>query len=80
MSLYNFSLFNPFLQHIKVLEGINTDCYFFCLLSFQQYVDALENSLTSVNQYTQQVTALVDCTGIHKDYISALHGVCYDTM
>nr|XP_054762714.1 protein tweety homolog 1-B-like isoform X1 [Lytechinus pictus] len=48
--------------------------------SSQTYIDAVEVTLTDVTGNTQQVTALVDCTGIHKDYITALHGICYNTI
>ncbi|XP_063961608.1 protein tweety homolog 1-A-like [Lytechinus pictus] len=48
--------------------------------SSQTYIDAVEVTLSDVTGNTQQVTALVDCTGIHKDYITALHGICYNTI
>ncbi|XP_011664902.2 protein tweety homolog 1-B isoform X2 [Strongylocentrotus purpuratus] len=48
--------------------------------SSQTYVDAVGVALADVSEYTQHVTALVDCTGIHKDYITALNGICYHTI
>ncbi|NXE48690.1 TTYH2 protein, partial [Casuarius casuarius] len=41
------------------------------LLEVQQLLNASETSL-------HQLTALLDCRGLHKDYLDALIGICYD--
>ncbi|XP_025892644.1 protein tweety homolog 2 [Nothoprocta perdicaria] len=41
------------------------------LLAAQRLLNASESSL-------QRLTALLDCRGLHKDYLDALLGVCYD--
>ncbi|XP_059527061.1 protein tweety homolog 2 isoform X2 [Myotis daubentonii] len=41
------------------------------LLSIQLLLNSSESSL-------HQLTALLDCRGLHKDYLDALAGVCYD--
>ncbi|XP_043941068.1 protein tweety homolog 2 [Protopterus annectens] len=41
------------------------------LLGIQQLLNQSETSL-------HQLTALMDCRGLHKDYLDALIGVCYD--
>ncbi|KAM8775218.1 protein tweety homolog 2 [Rhynchonycteris naso] len=41
------------------------------LLSVQLLLNSSESSL-------HQLTALLDCRGLHKDYVDALAGVCYD--
>ncbi|XP_027510436.1 protein tweety homolog 2 [Corapipo altera] len=41
------------------------------LLGVQQLLNSSETSL-------HQLTALLDCRGLHKDYLDALIGICYD--
>ncbi|NXK52824.1 TTYH2 protein, partial [Chauna torquata] len=41
------------------------------LLGVQQLLNASETSL-------HQLTAMLDCRGLHKDYLDALIGICYD--
>ncbi|KAM5273945.1 protein tweety homolog 2 [Ctenodactylus gundi] len=41
------------------------------LLGIQQLLNSSEGSL-------HQLTALLDCRGLHKDYLDALTGICYD--
>ncbi|XP_016072176.1 PREDICTED: protein tweety homolog 2 isoform X2 [Miniopterus natalensis] len=41
------------------------------LLSIQLLLNSSESSL-------HQLTALLDCRGLHKDYLDALTGICYD--
>ncbi|KAJ7422465.1 Protein tweety 2 [Willisornis vidua] len=41
------------------------------LLGIQQLLNSSETSL-------HQLTALLDCRGLHKDYLDALIGICYD--
>ncbi|NXW93869.1 TTYH2 protein, partial [Alopecoenas beccarii] len=41
------------------------------LLGVQQLLNSSETSL-------HQLTAMLDCRGLHKDYVDALIGVCYD--
>ncbi|XP_071506440.1 protein tweety homolog 1-A-like isoform X3 [Diadema antillarum] len=48
--------------------------------SSESYANSVNDTLKEVIGYTQQVTALVDCNSIHRDYISAVHGICYDTL
>uniref|UniRef100_A0A8B9PEQ8 Protein tweety homolog n=1 Tax=Apteryx owenii TaxID=8824 RepID=A0A8B9PEQ8_APTOW len=43
------------------------------LLGVQQLLNASETSL-------HQLTAMLDCRGLHKDYLDALIGVCYDGL
>ncbi|XP_062447641.1 protein tweety homolog 2 isoform X2 [Rhea pennata] len=43
------------------------------LLGVQQLLNASESSL-------HQLTALLDCRGLHKDYLDALIGICYDGL
>ncbi|XP_006034881.1 protein tweety homolog 2 isoform X1 [Alligator sinensis] len=41
------------------------------LLGIQQLLNSSETSL-------HQLTAMLDCRGLHKDYLDALMGICYD--
>ncbi|XP_069511222.1 protein tweety homolog 2 [Ambystoma mexicanum] len=41
------------------------------LLGIQQILNSSESSL-------HQLTAMLDCRGLHKDYLDALVGICYD--
>ncbi|MEQ2229423.1 Protein tweety 2-like [Ilyodon furcidens] len=38
----------------------------------------IQRLLNSTEFHVHQLTALLDCRGIHKDYLDALMGVCYD--
>uniref|UniRef100_A0A4W3JSH4 Protein tweety homolog n=1 Tax=Callorhinchus milii TaxID=7868 RepID=A0A4W3JSH4_CALMI len=82
------SLTNPFQQTLSVFQRSLTTMQFQIqgmlhiavpifpmaqkdLLQIQQLLNQSESNL-------HQLTALLDCRGLHKDYLDALIGVCYD--
>nr|DBA27589.1 TPA: hypothetical protein GDO54_008063 [Pyxicephalus adspersus] len=82
------SLKNPFQQALNVFQkSLNTmQIQVQGLLQFavpifptaQKDLLGIQTLLNSSESNLHQITALLDCRGLHKDYLEALIGICYD--
>ncbi|MED6268313.1 Protein tweety 2-like [Characodon lateralis] len=82
------NLQNPFQQSLTVCQRSLTTMQIqiqgllqFSLPIFptaQRDLLGIQRLLNSTEFHVHQLTALLDCRGIHKDYLDALMGVCYD--
>ncbi|XP_070336133.1 protein tweety homolog 2 isoform X2 [Odocoileus virginianus] len=65
---------SPFQQALTVFQRSLT------AMQIQKDLLGIQLLLNSSESSLHQLTALLDCRGLHKDYLDALAGVCYDGL
>ena len=51
-----------------------------CVFQLKPLVTQVNLGLDNTVETLLQLTALVECTSLHKDYTDAIHGICYTAL